>query len=99
MRRAADPADQVTLADEVGYALLVVMETLSPAERTAFVLHDLFGLTFDEVAVIVGRAPGAVRQLRLARQAARPRAIPLAIDRRGRAPAGGRGVCLGGDLG
>ena len=59
----ADPADQVTLADEVGYALLVVMETLSPAERTAFVLHDLFGLTFDEVAVIVGRAPGAVRQL------------------------------------
>jgi RNA polymerase sigma-70 factor (ECF subfamily) len=60
---AADPADTVTLADEVGYAVLVVMETLSPAERTAFVLHDLFGLTFDEVAAIVGRAPGAVRQL------------------------------------
>jgi uncharacterized protein YbjT (DUF2867 family) len=51
----ADPADKVTLADEVGYAILVVMETLSPAERTAFVLHDLFGLTFGEVAVIVGR--------------------------------------------
>jgi RNA polymerase sigma-70 factor (ECF subfamily) len=60
---AADPADKVTLADEVGYAMLVVMETLSPAERTAFVLHDLFGLTFDEVAAIVGRAPAAVRQL------------------------------------
>ena len=60
---AADPADKVTLADEVGYAILVVMETLSPAERTAFVLHDLFGLTFNEVAVIVGRAPAAVRQL------------------------------------
>ena len=58
-----DPADQVTLADEVGYAVLVMMETLSPAERTAFVLHDLFGLPFDEVANIVGRTPGAVRQL------------------------------------
>ena len=62
-KTAADPADQVTLADEVDYAILVVMETLSPAERTAFVLHDLFGLTFDEVANIVGRTPGAVRQL------------------------------------
>jgi RNA polymerase sigma-70 factor (ECF subfamily) len=60
---AADPADKVTLADEVGYAMLVVMETLSPAERTAFVLHDLFGVTFEEVAAIVGRAPAAVRQL------------------------------------
>jgi len=60
---AADPADKVTLADEVGYALLVVMETLTPAERTAFVLHDLFGLPFDEVAHIVGRSSGAVRQL------------------------------------
>jgi RNA polymerase sigma-70 factor (ECF subfamily) len=60
---AADPADTVTLADEVGYAILVVMETLSPAERTAFVLHDLFGVTFDEVAAIVGRTPAAVRQL------------------------------------
>ena len=59
----ADPAEKVTLADEVGYAILVVMETLLPAERTAFVLHDLFGLKFDEVAAIVGRAPGAVRQL------------------------------------
>ena len=60
---AADPADKVTLADEVGYAIMVVMETLSPAERTAFVLHDLFGVRFDEVAAIVGRAPAAVRQL------------------------------------
>ena len=60
---SADPADKVTLADEVGYAMLVVMETLSPAERTAFVLHDLFGVSFNEVAAIVGRAPAAVRQL------------------------------------
>jgi RNA polymerase sigma-70 factor (ECF subfamily) len=59
----ADPADQVTLDDEVSYAILVMMERLSPAERTAFVLHDLFGVTFDEVAVIVGRTPTAVRQL------------------------------------
>jgi RNA polymerase sigma-70 factor (ECF subfamily) len=54
---AADPADQVTLDDEVSYALLVVIETLSPAERTAFVLHDLFGVSFDEIAAIVGRTP------------------------------------------
>ena len=60
---AADPADQVTLDDEISYALLVVMETLSPAERTAFVLHDLFGASFDEIAAIVGRTPAAVRQL------------------------------------
>jgi RNA polymerase sigma-70 factor (ECF subfamily) len=60
---AADPADQVTLDDEVSYALLVVMETLSPAERTAFVLHDLFSVSFDEIAAIVGRTPAAVRKL------------------------------------
>ena len=60
---AADPVDQVTLDDEVSHALLVVMETLSPAERTAFVLDDLFGVSFDEIAAIVGRTPAAVRQL------------------------------------
>ena len=77
----ADPADEVTLADEVGYALLVLMETLSPAERTAFVLHDLFGVTFDEVAVIVGRAPAAVRQLASrARRHVRERSPWPAID-------------------
>jgi RNA polymerase sigma-70 factor (ECF subfamily) len=58
-----DPADKVTLDDEVSYALLVVLETLSPPERTAFVLHDLFGLPFAEVASVVGRSPAAVRQL------------------------------------
>ena len=60
---AADPGDQVMLDDEISCALLVVMETLSPAERTAFVLHDLSGVSFDEVAAIVGRTPAAVRQL------------------------------------
>lgn len=59
----ADPADRVTLDDSVSYALLVVLETLTPAERTAWVLHDLFGLPFGEVAETVGRSPAAVRQL------------------------------------
>ncbi len=60
---AADPEDQAMLADSVGLALLVVLGTLSPAERVAFVLHDLFGVPFDEVAGIVGRSPTAARQL------------------------------------
>ncbi len=59
----ADPADRVTLDESVSMALLVVLETLSPAERTAFVLHDVFGLGFDEIAGVVGRSPAAVRQL------------------------------------
>ena len=59
----ADPADRVTLDEQVSYALLVVLKALTPAERTAWVLHDLFGVGFTEVADIVGRTPGAVRQL------------------------------------
>lgn len=59
----ADPADRVTLDDSVRYALLVVLETLTPAERTAWVLHDLFGVQFPEIAEVVGRTPQAVRQL------------------------------------
>jgi RNA polymerase sigma-70 factor (ECF subfamily) len=58
-----DPADRVTLEESVRYALLVVLEQLSPAERTAWVLHDLFGMPFAEVAATVGRTPDAVRQL------------------------------------
>jgi len=58
-----DPADRVTLDDSVRYALLVVLEQLSPAERTAWVLHDLFAMPFDEVARTVGRSPAAVRAL------------------------------------
>lgn len=60
---AGDPAERVTLDDTVSYALLVVLGTLSPAERTAFVLHDLFAVPFDAVAGVVGRSPAAVRQL------------------------------------
>ncbi|WP_198961337.1 RNA polymerase sigma factor SigJ [Pseudonocardia sp. MH-G8] len=58
-----DPADRVTLVEAVSTAVLVVLETLTPAERTAFVLHDVFGMPFGEVADIVGRTPSAVRQL------------------------------------
>ncbi|MFC7480689.1 RNA polymerase sigma factor SigJ [Luedemannella flava] len=59
----ADPADRVTLDESVSMALMVVLERLTPAQRTAFVLHDVFGVPFDEVAGIVGRTPAAVRQL------------------------------------
>ncbi|PBC71216.1 RNA polymerase ECF family sigma subunit [Streptomyces sp. TLI_235] len=59
----ADPEQQALLADSVGLALLVVLEQLAPAERLAFVLHDMFGLPFDEIAPIVDRTPAAARQL------------------------------------
>ncbi len=58
-----DPEREAILADSVGLAMLVVLETLSPAERLAFVLHDTFGLPFDEIAPIVERSPTATRQL------------------------------------
>jgi RNA polymerase sigma-70 factor (ECF subfamily) len=57
------PEEQVLLADSVGLALLVVLDTLAPAERLAFVLHDMFGLPFDEIAPLVDRSPEATRQL------------------------------------
>jgi RNA polymerase sigma-70 factor (ECF subfamily) len=58
-----DPEQQALLADSVGLALLVVLDTLSPAERLAFVLHDMFGLSFDEIAPIVDRSPATATQL------------------------------------
>ena len=58
-----DPEQEALLADSVGPALLVVLETLSPAERLAFVLHDVFGVPFGEIAPIVGRTPVAARKL------------------------------------
>src|SRR3954462_1466340 len=57
------PAEQALLADSVGLALLVVLDTLTPAERLAFVLHDMFGVPFDEIAEVVDRSPAAARQL------------------------------------
>jgi len=58
-----NPEDEVLLADSVGLALHVVLETLTPAERLAFVLHDMFGVPFDEIAAMVGRSPATARQL------------------------------------
>ena len=60
---AVDPADRVTLDESVTMAFLVVLDTMTPAERVAFVLHDVFGYAFAEIADIVGRSPGACRQL------------------------------------
>ena len=59
----ADPEQEALLADSVGLALLVVLETLTPAERLAFVLHDMFGVPFEEIGEIVDRSPAAARQL------------------------------------
>ena len=58
-----DPEHEALLADSVGLALLVVLETLAPAERLAFVLHDMFAVPFDEIAPLVERSPAATRQL------------------------------------
>lgn len=60
---AQDPLDRVTLDDSVSMALLLVLEAMTPPERVAFVLHDVFGLPFDEIAETVGRSPAACRQL------------------------------------
>lgn len=76
----ASPEQSAVLADEIGPAMLVVLDRLGPAERLAFVLHDMFGVPFDEIASIVGRSPAATRQL-----ASRARRRVRAHDR----PAGG----------
>jgi RNA polymerase sigma-70 factor, ECF subfamily len=73
----ADPAESVTLDESVSMALLVVLESLTPAERCSFLLHDVFGYRFEEIADVVGREPAAARQLasraRRAVRAERPR--------------------------
>jgi RNA polymerase sigma-70 factor, ECF subfamily len=72
-----DPADQIVLRDEVRQALSVVIDQLSPAERTSFILHDIFGFPFDAVAGLVGRTSAACRQLaRRARLSGRDRLVP-----------------------
>lgn len=58
-----DPADRITLDESIDMAFLVVLEAMTPAERVAFLLHDVFGYSFAEIAEIVGRSPGACRQL------------------------------------
>src|SRR5205823_8465060 len=62
-QHGVDPEQEALLADSVGLALLVVLDTLNPAERLAFVLHDIFAMSFDEIAPIVERSPTAARQL------------------------------------
>ncbi len=84
-----DPEHEALLADSVGLALLIVLETLTPAERLAFVLHDMFAVPFDEIAPIVDRSPEAARQLasRARRRVRGSAPVPDAdLDR----PAGGR---------
>ncbi len=96
------PTERVTLDESISMAMLVVLESLSPAERTAFVLHDVFGLTFTEVGEAVGRSPAACRQLAArARTHVASRAPRFDVD-----PSAHRRVvdafaraCLGDDIG
>jgi len=82
---AGDPAREALLADEVGVALLVVLDTLGPAERVAFVLHDMFAVPFDEIASVIERTPDATRQLASrARRRVRGRTPAPAADTRRR---------------
>lgn len=74
-----DPAYQALMADSVGAALLVVLDSLDPAERVAFVLHDVFAVPFNEIAEIVERSPAAARQL-ASRARRRVRGTPPAVD-------------------
>jgi RNA polymerase sigma-70 factor (ECF subfamily) len=101
--RALDPANHVTLVDNVTVAMHALLERLSPAERTSFVLHDVFQYPFEEVATIVGRSPAACRQL-----ASRARRTLQAESATGRFPVDSArqrelserfiDVCTGGDL-
>ena len=97
----SDPAQRVTLDESVSMALLVVLERLSPAERTAFLLHDVFGLAFEEVAGVVGRTPAAVRQLasraRRHVEDGQPR-FPPTLAQQQRLVAAFADACGGGDM-
>jgi RNA polymerase sigma-70 factor (ECF subfamily) len=75
-----DPEHQVILGDSIGLALIVLLDTLAPAERVAFVLHDVFAVQFEEIAPIVGRSPTATRQL-ASRARRRVRGVIPASDR------------------
>src|ERR1700749_1860178 len=97
-----DPEHEAVLADSVGLALLVVLDTLTPAERLAFVLHDMFAVPFEEIAPIVERSPVATRQLasraRRRVQEAGPGEPPGGISRRRGGGAGFLAPSRGGDL-
>jgi len=96
-----DPADRVTLDESVRMALLVVLERMAPAERVAFVLHDVFGYAFGEIAAIVGRTPASVRQLasrgRRRVRDERTTALPVDPDREEAVTRRFLDACAGGD--
>ena len=98
-----DPAERAVLDESVSMALLVVLESLTPAERTAFLLHDVFNLSFNEIAAVVGRTPEAVRKLASrARQhieRGRPRSSRRPTPSRKRLVAAFAIACQQGDLG
>jgi RNA polymerase sigma factor (sigma-70 family) len=77
--QSATPEEEALIADSVGLALLVVLETLNPSERLAFVLHDMFAVSFDEIAAIIGKSPAGARQL-ASRARRRIRGAPLSED-------------------
>jgi RNA polymerase sigma-70 factor (ECF subfamily) len=100
---AVDPLDRVALDDSVSMALLVVLESLTPAERVVFVLHEVFALPFAEIADIVGRTPAAARQLatsarRHVREQSERRGRPAARDEHERLVAAFLEACAAGDL-
>ncbi|HEY7277729.1 MAG TPA: sigma-70 family RNA polymerase sigma factor [Trebonia sp.] len=95
-----DPAEHAMLADSVGIALLVVLDTLSPSERLAFVLHDVFAVPFEQIGPILDRSPGAAKQLASrARQRLRAAPTPAGEEAADSAPAAAGTVSTGsGDL-
>jgi RNA polymerase sigma factor (sigma-70 family) len=99
-RGAGDPLDRVTLDESVSTALLVVLEAMTPAERVAFILHDVFGFPFDEIAAIVGRSPAATRQLASSarRRVRSERTRPVDQDEHARLVRAFEDACDRGDL-
>ena len=97
---AADPADVVTLDDTVSFAFLVALERLSPAERVSFLLHDVFGVPFPEIAGVVGRTPAACRQLATSarRRVREEQRYDVAGEERDRVVRAFLDACRGGDL-
>ncbi|MFI8947524.1 sigma factor-like helix-turn-helix DNA-binding protein [Streptomyces sp. NPDC053750] len=98
--RGADPAEEAQLADAVGIALLIVLDTLGPAERLAFVLHDMFDVPFDDIAAMLDKTPAATRQL-ASRARRRVRGVPAPhadLPRRRRAVDAYLAATRGGDF-
>ncbi|MEV7209701.1 MULTISPECIES: sigma-70 family RNA polymerase sigma factor [unclassified Streptomyces] len=96
----ADPAEEAQLAEEVGIALLIVLDTLGPAERLAFVLHDMFDVPFDDIAAMLDKTPAATRQL-ASRARRRVRGVPAPaadLPRRRRAVDAYLAATRGGDF-